>query len=61
MIRNRRMDTIESDFLEEADYGDGSSGSGRERYRILGLTWIGSALLNRSPILSEEEVGNPLR
>jgi hypothetical protein len=55
------MDTIESDFLEEADYGDGSSGSGRERYRILGLTWIGSALLNRSPILSEEEVGNPLR
>jgi hypothetical protein len=35
------MDTIESGFPEEADHGEGNSGSKRKRYRIPGFTWIG--------------------
>ena len=61
MIRNRRTDTIESGFLEEDDHSEGSTGSRRERYRILGLTWIGSALVTQPPTLSVEEVGNLVR
>jgi len=61
MIRNRRMDTIESGFLGEDDHGEGSTGSRRERCRILELTWIGSALVTQPPMLRAEEVGNLVR
>ena len=55
------MDTIESGFLGEDDHGEGSTGSRRERCRILELTWIGSALVTQPPMLRVEEVGNLVR
>lgn len=55
------MDTKAADFLKKPPTARAGQPPGREQARILELAPVLSALLNRLPILSEEEVENQLR